>query len=66
LVAKRKEETVSGEQAWEKAGQRMTQEEYAELHALKEKLKSGVKLSFAEENRLFNLEKKTSTITRVL
>lgn len=55
-------EKVEGQRAWEKVGVVMSQGEYAELHSLKEKLKSGTKLTFEEETRLFNLEQRLRSI----
>jgi len=56
---------VSKEKAWEKAGMRMSQEEFDELQRLKDALKAGKVLSFEEEKRLHILREKQRTIPHV-
>jgi len=59
-----KKEVVSGDAAWEKTGQRMTDAEVKEMRQLEERLKTGT-LSSNEENRLFVLREKRISVAHV-
>jgi len=63
-MSKPKGEPISGDAAWEKCGMRMTSEEVAEMNQLKEASKVRA-LSSKEEQRLFILNQKNQTRTRV-
>ena len=58
-------EKVEGQAAWIKTGIEMSPEEAKELTALKEKLKRGETLTYAESNRLFVLKQKQKAVPHV-
>ena len=58
-------EKVEGQAAWIKTGIEMSPEEAKELTALKEKLRRGETLTYAESNRLFVLKQKQKTVPHV-
>ena len=57
-LATKKGEAVSGQRAWEAVGIEISQTELDELRTLKEKVRSGVKLTYEEEKRLHILNSK--------
>lgn len=62
-MSKPKGEPIEGDEAWEKAGIRMSTAQVQRMNELREASKVRA-LSSAEENELFNLEQKNKTRTR--
>jgi len=56
---------VVAEEAWEKVGIRMSQEESDELQRLKNDVKIGRVLSFEQEKRLHILRKKSRSVAHI-
>jgi len=56
----------TGQAAREKLGIEMSQAELTEFNQLREKARSGQKLSDVEENRFFLLEEKRKTISHTI
>ena len=60
-----KKGVVSGQEAWVKTGFEMSQSELDEYNNLKAKLRSGIKLTYEQETRLFKLREKLRSIAHI-
>jgi hypothetical protein len=54
--------TTAGQAAWQRTGTEMSQEEMSELQGLKAKIRGGVVLTFAEQDRLHILKGKLISV----
>lgn len=65
MGSKKTGETI-GQASWQKVGVELSSQEGAELKRLKDRLRNGETLTYAEQDRLSNLQRKQITTSRTV